>query len=104
MLKVNVEAGNVHALLRTENVTRMFVGIVGSGELVIVVFIFCFTFYCYLGKKSKALTCNSFRASTLSHCLLVKDLSHLSIQYMLLRPTRQIYVLSYACKHDNRIN
>jgi hypothetical protein len=151
VLKVNVEAGNVHALLRTENVTRMFVGIVGSGEFVIV-FIFCFTFYCYLGKKSKALTCNSFCTSTLSHCLLVKDLSHLSnffkkiylslrssligcglhllkrrslvrippplllyghvkkkitstfkkkIQYMLLRLTAQIYVLSYACTHVN---
>lgn len=101
MLKVNAEAGNVHALLRTENVTRMFVGIVGSGEFVTVVFIFCFTFYRYLGKKSKALTCNSFRASMLSRCLLVKDLSHLSIQYMLLRLSMQIYVLSYACTHVN---
>lgn len=41
MLKVNVEVVNVHALLRTENVTQMFVGIVGSGEFVISVCI-CF--------------------------------------------------------------
>jgi hypothetical protein len=95
VLKVNVEVGNVHALLRTENATRMFVGIVGSGEFIIV-FIFCFTtFYHSLGKKTKALAHNSFRASVLSRCLLVKDLSHLSIQYMLLRLTRQIYMLSY---------
>lgn len=96
MLKVNVEVGNVHALLRTENATRMFVGIVGSGEFIIVVFVFCFTtFYHSLGKKTKALAHNSFRASVLGRCLLVEDLSHLSIQYMLLRLTRQIYMLSY---------
>lgn len=35
MLKVNVEVVNAHALLLTENVTQMFVGIVGSGELLI---------------------------------------------------------------------
>jgi hypothetical protein len=32
VLKANVEVVNVHALLQTENVTQMFVGIVGSGE------------------------------------------------------------------------
>lgn len=35
VLKVNVEVVNAHALLLTENVTQMFVGIVGSGELLI---------------------------------------------------------------------
>lgn len=46
VLKVNVEVVSVHALLQTENVTQMFVGIVGSGEFVVVdVLIFCFTIF-----------------------------------------------------------
>ena len=40
MLKVNVEVVNVHALLQTGNVIQMFVGIVGSGELVLSLLFF----------------------------------------------------------------
>jgi hypothetical protein len=40
VLKVNVEVVNVHALLQTGNVIQMFVGIVGSGELVLAPFFF----------------------------------------------------------------
>ena len=41
--KVNVEVVNVHALLQTGNVIQMSVGIVGSGELVLL-----FLFFLYL--------------------------------------------------------
>lgn len=41
MLKVNVGVANAHALLQTENVTLMFVGIVGSGELSNAMTAFC---------------------------------------------------------------
>lgn len=105
VLKVNVEVGNVHALLRTENATRMFVGIVGSGEFVIVVFIFCFTtFYHSLGKKTKALMRNGFRASALGCCLLVEDLSLLSIQFNSIHVTETDHANLYACTHVNCTN
>ena len=38
--KVNVEAVNVHVLLQTGNVIQMSVGIVGSGELVLLLLSF----------------------------------------------------------------
>lgn len=48
MLKVNVEVVSVHALLRTENAIQMFVGIVGSGELVITANLFALVLDCIL--------------------------------------------------------
>ncbi|KAH7520201.1 hypothetical protein FEM48_Zijuj08G0119100 [Ziziphus jujuba var. spinosa] len=46
VLKVNVEVVSVHALLRTENAIQMFVGIVGSGELVITANLFALVLDC----------------------------------------------------------
>lgn len=45
MLKVNAEVVNAHALQQTGNVIQMFVGIVGSGECVIL----CFLYHSFTG-------------------------------------------------------